>query len=89
MGGPGNISPGLGLIEQLLPDGQSDGGGGLSGLAEEERLRKKREAEAAEAARIAAQEAELAPLRKSLRDEVEFLGKKYTMSSKIGGRGAF
>lgn len=32
---------------------------------------------------------ELAPLRKSLMDEAEFLGKRFGIGSKIGGRGLF
>lgn len=52
-----------------------------------EQMRQERERKAAE--EEAARERELAPLKKALRDEVDFLGKKYSTTSKIGGRGIF
>ena len=83
-------SPGRRLIESILPRGNSDNGSApINDLMEQERLRKKREQEAKDAAEVAAREAELAPLNKALRDEVGFLGQKFSAGSKIGGRGLF
>lgn len=58
----------------------------------ETKYRVKREQEAQKAKEVqdaSARDAELAPLQKALRDEVDFLGKKYNYNSKIGGRGLF
>ena len=83
-------NPGRRLIEGLLPGGTSDNGKApINDIAEQEYLRKKREEEAKRAAEDAAREQELAPLKKALRDEVDFSGKKYALTSKIGGRGLF
>ncbi len=44
---------------------------------------------AKEAAAAAAKEKELEPLRKGIMDEIDFLGKRFGINSKIGGRGLF
>ena len=57
--------------------------------AEQDRLAAEESKRVEEEVRIVAQENELAPLNKALRDEVDFLNKKFTSTSKIGGRGLF
>ena len=57
--------------------------------AEQEELRRKEEEEARKLAGDVDRERELAPIKKALRDEVDFLGQKYSSISKIGGRGLF
>ena len=57
--------------------------------AEQERLANEEAKKAEEEVKIVTQERELAPLNKALRDEVDFLNKKFTLTSKVGGRGLF
>ena len=59
---------------------------GLDGSREKEEQRAKAAKDAEESAK---REKDLEPMKKALRDEVDFLGKKYNYTSKIGGRGLF